>query len=214
MLIIGFSSGFCFAQKGPHFGLRTSYNYVGIINPNTYNMNIYQYSHRFGTSIGIIAGYNFLNNLGLQIELNKDSVGSTTVHKTDVIDYSREINLTYRQLPVMLKYMSSGKVAKFYVMAGPQFGKLIKGEVHIDSNSIIKTISDTAFKQKDISLSFGIGGEFYIGKSFYISLSSRSNYGLTDLNHSAVKISNVLHKSTNVYSGVELGLHYLINKKD
>lgn len=133
------------AQQGIHFGFHGQMNSIWILNQNNYEFSEMDYEYKYGPLGGITLGYNFEDNLGVQVEFNYAQMGqdysdimkdfgptedpSKPDFKTKVLTY-RYVDVNYLQVPVLFKYMEGDTkdAIKYQLLAGLQFNYLISAD--------------------------------------------------------------------------------------
>lgn len=219
------------AQKGAHIGLHGLGNTVWILNQNSYGLEEFDYTLKTALGGGLVAGYNFTNQLGFQLELNALNLGQN-YESSKGANQVRKYNLNYIGIPVLLKYTGGDGNVKFYGQLGPQF--LFLNDANLDytdttgSNTITIAAKDR-FSPSDIGLNFGIGANISILPQLYVNAGLSFYYGFTDINNGDVtnapgtypqtgnwrwpdKSKGKYEPSNNAYGGLDIGLHYLFIK--
>jgi hypothetical protein len=214
------------AQKGLYIGIAGSANSVWITNQNNYGLPEMDYTTTFAMAGNLNIGYDFNNHIGLKLEFGLNQIGEK-YHDTKGSDtYSREVKLNYFNIPILFKYRTGGKIAKFYVAAGPQFNFLRSATQTYTKNGI--NYSDTVTSQSgkkfivgaediterynkmDIVARMDLGVNVTVIEHLMIDFGLTMGYGLMDLNDSDYQIgdfsSGVYHPSHSVFGGLTLGL--------
>lgn len=204
-----------FAQKGFHLGGEGGYNATFIVYQQTYGETELDYALTTGGFGGLVAGYNFDNHFGLQVEglfagqgqnYSKEMVNEPTTY--------REVKLSYFHIPFLFKYSCGAQYpTRFYLLAGPQLGILNSATIHYKDGGTEYTIdAKNRFTKNDWELVFELGSDFTITQGLYASTGLRFNYGLTDINDPAYRIPNhngIYNASLNALGGINVGLHYV-----
>lgn len=226
------------AQKAKKFeiGLQAGYNNTWIINQNNYGMPELDYESLWGLAYNLQLGYNFTNELGLFTEIGITNQGQN--YKGNMFHYDevqREINMSYLNIPVFFKFSYGETMARFKLLAGPQFCFLQKAEqTYIidgkEASDVLPNIQDKNGKPFDpgakdikdrynsmnIALVLDLGADiFLIEEMLYLSVAARFYYGLTDINASDFQLKNHdgnYEPSHNGGGGFYLGIHYVIGK--
>ncbi|MCX6350656.1 MAG: porin family protein [Bacteroidetes bacterium] len=220
------------AQKGFHAGIQGAYYGVGLLSPPTRfemqggtfsakkNKNPYtNFDMKYGSSVGLAIGYGFIPSVGIQVELNTSSMGNKshgTAYKGAVV--TREIDLTYTQVPVLLKFRPGNDgVVHSYFYIGPEFHFLTSASVNAKDSTGAQITPYSPkdkghFTTKDVGLAFGTGADFVLPAGIYFNLGVRIYYGFSDLNDPSYRIpsdpAKVYTASTNASAGLNLGVHY------
>lgn len=223
------------AQKGLHAGFKSGISSAWILNQNNYRTledypdiakSELAYKLKFGYNFGGVIGYNFNNSYGFQTELLYEQTGQNYEDnfrpQAGPLNAIRQIDLTYFAIPVLFKYTSKNKEhVRAYVLAGPQFGMLLKAKEKVLLNGVEKADNLTAsekFRTFDGGFALGAGVDVFFMKNFYISFGMFNYVGLSDINSDRVR--NFISKNDNTYqgsknfrTGLNLGLHYLFTKR-
>jgi hypothetical protein len=229
-LICLVTSNLLYAQKGYGGGLNIAYHSVWTLNQNTYGESDLDYVNTFRGAIGIQGFYNFSDMLGVWMEINKVKLGQK--YEDIPKGLNREIKMNYIAIPVMAKYISSGDVARFHFMIGPEFAFLTKASqvyqkngstysgtlTNLDGVPFDRAAEDITdrYNKVDIMLAFDIGADISITDNLILNGGLRANYGFTDINAEAYRIPNgsgEYSASHNAYFGFQAGLSYFLEKK-
>jgi len=191
-------------------GVQGMYNATGVIDPNNYGMHDGDYQFKYVGEFGIFGTFKFNKHIGVQIEVNTSSEGYSNASSPS-FPFTRNVNLNYLQVPILLKYNTDGSVLRYYLMGGVQFGFLNSAKYNVDSASktIISDASTNRYNSSDFGVVIATGLEVNFLPMLYANIGLRGNYGLTDINASAYKNSNG-NSSNNYWYGLELGLHYKV----
>lgn len=232
------------AQKGFQMGLLGSFNSIWIVNQNNYQTledftdptvraSELAYKYKFGYHAGLNALYNFNDNMGVQLRLLYSNGGqnyddnmyeATTTNADGRINVTRNVDLSYFQIPLHFKYTTSkGEKVKYYVAVGPSFGFLLGSKEVVKLDGVVKpdtsgiTASDK-FKKFDVGLNLNTGMNYYITEKLYLNLGLDAYYGLSDLNGAKMKALDwfskndiAYQKSHNMKFGLELGINYVFS---
>jgi len=210
-------------QNNEHYKYKTTFKWapVGLVVG-------YKFNYRNDLQV---EGY--ISHQGQQYDLmaNGDGSGNKIGEK--------HINLTYLQIPLLWKF-TSGDATRFNMHFGPQLGLLIKGEevneisqtggIKRDGNPIPTGTTILANKNKgedltknrgglnnlDPNLVLGFGLEKDITDHLYLTGNLRFNYGFKDFRDTETVIDATTGDKYilryNIYGGVQVGIHYTINK--
>ncbi len=247
--VISFS---LFAQKGFHLGASGAFDANFIYTQNNYGtlapftepyVRVSEMNYRFtyGGNGGIVLGYNFKSDWGLQGEVRYATAGQkyednfigpailpqgTFGGSYERVNVKREIKLAYVQIPIMAKYISRfGHTAKLFVCLGPQFGVRTAASEQVKIADITYLPDSLAFtsKQKfktfDMGIALQIGAEVYVTDNLYFDLGLSGYAGLLDLNGKVLKTlgwfshNDVKYQqSRNANVGLVVGIHYLFGR--
>lgn len=215
------------AQNGLYFGIAGSVVSTWITNQNNYSHPPLDYVRTFGGSGNLNVGFDFMKQLGVKIEIGYGQFGQKyTKTKTDSA-FTRQVKLNYLMIPVMLKYRTSGGLAKFFVAIGPQFNLLlsatqnylVNGDTFTETEQTVSgktfvigqsSIKDR-FSSSDIVARMDLGVDFTLIKHIMIEFGLKLGYGLTDLNATDYRLEDntgKYHASHNAYGGLTLGINY------
>lgn len=172
-----FTVGFINAQK-VEFGLK------GGMNSSTFSGDTdgIDFKSKVGFNIGAFTSIKLAEKIILQPELLFSIQGTKAVNVSEIVDdivYQGDVkfNLTYINVPIMLKY---NVAEKFNLEVGPQIGFLTsaKTSTKIDgySQATEQDIKDF-FESVDFGLNFGLGYDF----SNKVSGGIRYNLGLSNI---------------------------------
>ncbi len=241
-----------FAQKGFHIGVSGTFSTTFIYTQNNYGTlapfaiavvrgSEMNYRLTIGGRTGIVAGYNFNHNWGLQAELQYLSTGQkyednftgpatipgyTFGAGGGRVNVKREIRLSYIRVPIMAKFISNGgHTAKFYGALGPELGIRIgaKEEVkiadHIYLPDNLAFSSSEKFQAVDIGIALQLGTEVYVTDHLYLDIGFSSVIGVFDINGKKLKTLEWYSKNDVKYQksfisnvGLVAGIHYIIGK--
>lgn len=139
-------------QTGLHVGLQGGFNSVWILNQNNYGFQELDYRRTFGYSTGLALGYNFKNELGVQIDFNYATTGQDYFdiskdfcnidvngdNKPEKVDTYRYIDLAYFQIPIQFRYQSERtkkQIISFHAIAGPSLGFLTSAKMRYEADT-------------------------------------------------------------------------------
>ena len=131
----------------------------------------------------------------------------------------------------MFKYKTNGEVAKFYVMAGPQFNFLLsanqtyyKNDIKIEDQYQNPITSEwvklgeedltSYYTSYDIFARADFGVDIQILDNLFINTGLSFAYGLTDINADEWRIDNSsgdYNPSHNIAVGFNVGINYCLN---
>lgn len=248
--ILLFNSALLVAQKGFHIGASGTFAATFIYTQNNYGTlapfaipvvrgSEMNYKLTWGGRGGVVFGYNFKHNWGLQAEVQYLSTGQnyednftgpasipgyTFGTGGGRVNVKRSIRLSYVRIPILAKYISNGgHVAKFYCALGPELGIRVgaKEEVKI-ANHLYDELALTSkqkFQAVDIGVALQIGTEIYATDNLFFDIGLSSVIGAFDINGKALKNLDWYSKNdvnyqksfiTNV--GLVAGIHYLFGE--
>lgn len=235
-------------------GLGGAYNAVLITQQNFYGETEIDYAMppKFGYVGNLALGYGISDNFSVNAEFqysiqgikygqdNSQNGDFYLAPDTDQVnqsfeDPSREITLSYFNIPVLAKF-SFGRPAnntKFRLMLGPQFGFLLDAQQDylrngaqvetfvkdLDGQWFDVTSADITdrYENLDVGIVFDMGVDVYATHYFMINVGLRVNYGLMDINAEPYRLpsrdGDPYTASHNAFGGIYLGLNYLLDTK-
>ncbi len=229
-------TGQVMSQKQLYFGISGTGLSPWITNQNNYGDPELDYKLTFGFGVNANIGFDFNKHLGAKIEAGFQRLGQDYEDTRDGdTTFTRDIQLNYFTLPVLFKYKSSGSVARFYFLVGPQFNFLTSAkqkyyrQEEVYSNEIV-TLNGKPVKigEEDITVRYNsmdimarldAGVDITIIPSLFLNVGLTFAYGLTDINASDYQLpdhSGAYHASHNLYPGMNFGINYVlpIGKKE
>jgi len=170
--ILSLAAFSAFGQTGFHAGLNAGFNSVWIVNQNIYGYKELDYIRNFGVVPGVAVGYNFTDNMGVQLELNYAPLGqdysdvSSSFSLADdgqgkriKVETFRYVDLNYLSIPILFRYQSTRakkSIISYHLMIGPTIGLLLsadqtfEADVYQDGNIVTldnSVILDTVVAQ-------------------------------------------------------------------
>lgn len=226
-----FISGPVLSQKQLYFGLAGAGLSSVIINQNNYGLPYeMDYTFTLGGGGNANIGFDFNNHMGLKLEIGWAKLGQKYDKTYNDTTYTRNVKLNYLQIPLLFKYRTGGEVAKFYVMAGPQFNLLLSASQKYYKNEVIfndsitqpnwnqpvligeSTITDR-YNSLDIMGRLDLGVDFNITANLCVNVGMTMAYGFMDINASDWQIKDNTgnyNPSHNLYGGINFGINYLL----
>ena len=241
-----------FAQKGFHLGAVGAFNADFIYTQNNYGtlapfkepyVRVSEMDYRFtyGGHGGVVLGYNFKPQWGLQAEVRYATGGQkyednfigpaeipegTFGDSHTRVNVKRQIKLGYVQIPIMAKWISGfGHTAKLFICLGPQFGIRTAASEQVKIADYVYLPDSLAFtpKQKfktfDMGIALQIGAEVYATPNLYFDMGLTGYAGLLDINGKVLKTlgwyshNDVKYQqSRNASVGIMVGVHYLFGR--
>lgn len=184
-------AAFCFmnvsAQSPVSFGVKGGMNSTNLKYSGDYGSSLTTES-KIGFYAGLLAEIGISEIFAVQPEAMYSLMGA----KVD----KNNSNLSYVNIPVLLKYKSQG----LSIVGGPQLGILASAK--LDDGSSTTDIKDN-FKSTDFSLLFGAGYTTLSGFGF----DARYQFGLMDIASSDFSAFNTTVKN----NGFTFGIHYFFN---
>ena len=224
-----FSATVSLSQKSINFGLNGTAYASWIINQNTYGLPELEYDLKIGGGGAFNVTCNFNNNLSLQLEFDYCVRGQKYDGFQNKIPATRDITLTYYEIPILLKYMGKGSKTRFRFLAGPYFGilkaaeheYLVNGKVPntyvkpdgLDSALVATTDVLDRYEENDIGIILDVGADLILSDNWFMTIALRFNYGFNDINVSAWRFPNLngqYEPSNNFSGGLIFGINYKI----
>ncbi|MEI7664032.1 MAG: porin family protein [Bacteroidota bacterium] len=227
-----FAAGPLMSQKQLYFGIGGTGLSPLTIHQNTYGIGFFfdEKMTSFKASENVNIGFDFSKHLGLKVELGLTTLGQDYKDRTwDSAVYTRTIKMKYLQIPLLVKFRTSGKVGKFYLMAGPQLNLLSsatqtynKNGVQTDTNTTtlsgkILHVGDSDIKNRykslDIMARLDLGVDIIIAEHLLLNIGLTMAYGLTDINATDYRRpdhTGNYNPSHNAYGGINVGLCYIL----
>lgn len=224
-----FSATVSFSQESINFGVNGTAYASWIINQNTYGLPELEYDLKIGSGGAFNVTCNFNNNLSLQLEFDYSIRGQKYDGFQNKIPATRDITLSYYEIPILLKYMGKGSKTRFRILAGPYFGILKAAEheylvdgkvpdtyvkpVGLDSAFVAATDIFDRYEESDIGLILDVGADLILSENWFFNIGLRFNYGFKDINVPAWQFKNLngqYEASNNFSGGLIFGLNYKI----
>jgi len=230
IIVFFFTSGTLMSQKQLYFGLAGTGLSSVITNQNNYGLDFeMDYKVTFGGSGNVNIGFDFNQHAGLKLEIGFAKLGQRYEDIHDDTVYTRNVKLNYLQIPLMFKYRTGGEVARFYVMAGPQFNLLLSASQEYLKNEVFfndtvpgnwtkpeligeETITDR-YNSLDIMARIDLGVDINVASNLFLNVGLTMAYGLMDINATDWQIKDHTgnyNPSHNVYGGINFGINYVL----
>ncbi len=172
-----------------------------------------QPSLKFGTSKGLLMGYNFNNKFGIEAEYIYNAVqGQNYVMSEDEAIVEKSLSLTYDLIPVVAK-LKVGKVSDLtnkpvvlnYV-AGMQYG--ILKEARLPQDKRYDASAEELFKDTDLSVVLGLEYEIYLQENIMFSMGARGTFS-NDISTHEAPFND--YAKRNFTFGLRGSISYLLN---
>jgi len=172
------------------------------------NGDVIKGSFTLNQGAGLMLGFNFSKNIGIQGEINYYSVSQKYADQ----NISRDVDISYINIPVLLSLNTDKTMpVNLNVVVGPQFGYNVGAKISNNGNQNQNTTEATvAVKRGDIGVAYGAGLEIALNQShtFRLDFGFRGFYGLVAMDGSkegANTYNIVVNASRKSYGGY-LGL--------
>jgi hypothetical protein len=233
VIVLLFAAGPLMSQKQFYFGIAGTGLNSWITNQNNYGQPEMDYMITFGGGANANIGFDFNSHIGLKLEVGWQMLGQNykdTRNEDNVnVNYTRNINLSYLEIPLLFKYKTSGEIARFYVDAGPQFNLLLSAKQKYykmgeTDNDIVydldgkptligeETITDR-FESIDILGRLDLGVDITLVENLFLNAGLSFGYGFLDINASNWRVkdsSGNYNPSHNIFVGFNVGINYCI----
>jgi len=215
------------AQKGLYFGIAGTVQSNWITNQENYGLPYMDYVSTFGGAANLTVGYDFTNHIGLKIEVGYGQFGQKYTDKIADSSLKRQVKLNALEIPIMFKFRSGGKIARFYLAIGPQINMLLSASQTYTMNganfdTTRETVSGESFNvskeemkerwtSMDVMARLDVGMDITVVKHLMIEIGLKMGYGLMDLNSTDYRIKDIHNNYTpshNVFGGLTLGINY------
>jgi len=208
------------AQSNWYVGTTTGFNATGIQNQNPYENEKLPVSTTRGTSFGLLMGYSLNNKVSLSVEPQYSNAGQNYI---DILNEensnTRNIELNYVQIPVLMNYVLGDKRVKFNVQVGPQIGLLTSSLIEEsfigpDGGRLAGNTDQDRFNKSEISGVFSTGALISIAKKIQLRANVKTTTGFSDINKTTYKyedsFANEYKASKNFSTGINFGIVYAL----
>ncbi len=226
-------SGPLAAQSRLYFGANGALLSTWTTNQNNYGKPEMDYKFTFNPAGNVNIGYDFNKNIGLLFQPGYAVLGQKYGDERNDTNYTRRVNMGYIVFPLMFRYRTSGEIARFYAMAGPQLNLLIKAKQDYFANEV--TTDDEVYNPNlddfvkigeeditdryvpiDLMARIDFGVEVNIIDNLFLTAGISMAYGFMDLNDPDWRLddsSGNYNPSHNTYGGFSIGINYCFNPK-
>jgi opacity protein-like surface antigen len=170
-------------NQGFHIGVFISINNIWLSNKEfscSENVSNIKPKFDFGKSYGLNIGYDYSDRWGIELEAQYAEQGQKYTETSVSNNTSKEVNLNYLKLPLMVKYKQSfinsynSKPIVMSFLFGPQMGFLLKKEARVDGKSVACT---QAYSKVETGLAAGIDFDLYMMRYMYLTIGARTGFG-------------------------------------
>ncbi len=206
--------------KGWHIGVKGEFNNTWIlVNPPSTGTSMVQLNYKIdaGLAYGLLAGYDFNNKFGFQIEYHLVSQMAQRYEiSSQYAAKNGSIRLNYNHIPLLFKFkwhplkgVEQKPVVMDY-MVGVQYGWL---KSTTKPNLIYTAIPGSDYINQQVNLTewdfvTAVNYDMYLNDRFFISMGGRATFGG---NVKKLVNDNISAKSKNLTLGLEVGLHYKLH---
>ena len=230
-IVMLFLTGPLMAQKQLYFGAAGTALSSVIINQNNYGLPFeMNYDVTMGGSGNAIIGFDFNKHVGLRLEIGWAKLGQKYSDEYMDTIYTRNVKLNYLQIPLMFKFRTGGEVARFYLLAGPQFNILLSASQKYMKHDDIpvgnytpsewtkpiligeETITDR-YNSLDVMGRLDFGIDITVAKNLFLNVGLTMAYGFMDINATDWQIkpyNSDYSPSQNAYGGINFGINYVL----
>jgi hypothetical protein len=220
------------AHSQLYVGVGGMYGTSGITNQNTYGEAEMDYVMKPCWGVNLDVGYNFTKNLGILMEFKYQAMGQKYQDTQQDTVNTRDIDMNYFMMPILFKYRTGGKVARFYAMAGPQVGYLLGANQEYlrgskpmppfyqpetgDTLDVSEPDITDRYASIDIMGRLDLGAEVSLTGNLFLNVGLTMAYGFFDLNSTTWRYddsSGNYNPSHNFYGGLNASICYRFDFK-
>ena len=204
-----------YSMKGVYIGASGSYNQTSIIEyGNTFKgARPIQPSLKFGSSKGLMLGYNFNNKFGIEAEFIYNAIqGQNYVMSEDEQIVEKSLSLNYDLIPVVAK-IKVGRISNITNMpvvlnytAGIQYGML--REARLPQDKRYEETTEELFTDQVLSVVLGLEYDIFVQENLMLTLGTRGAIS-TDISTHSGPLS--YYNKRNFVFGLRAGLSYAFN---
>lgn len=181
-----------YTLKGVYFGISGSYNQTSLLEYE----NVFkgerpiQPSLKFGTSKGLLFGYNFSNKFGIEGEfIYNATLGQNYVMSEDEEIVEKSLSLSYDLIPIVAK-IKVGRISSVTNLpvilnytAGIQYGQL--REARLPQDKRYEETDEELFKENDLSVVLGLEYDIFVQDNLMLTLGTRGSISTDVSTHNA-----------------------------
>lgn len=133
----------------------------------------------FGKSFGVNLGYDYTSRWGIQTEIAYNEQGQKYTEQTEKGKISKELDLAYLRIPLMLKYKINfinnynTKPVIVNFLLGPQVNFLLSKKTLVNDK---KQSFDANYNRGEFGLYGGVDFDLFMTKNFYVTFGSRIGF--------------------------------------
>jgi hypothetical protein len=196
------------AQRGLEFGAYIQPQVHWLLNDQDLNAgDSMQYKLSFSTAVGINAGYNFTDFLGVRSGISYTTLGQDYINKSSDPDTSFGVDLKYLRIPLYLK-INTGINSKVSVMimGGPQLGFLTAAE-YLEDGRVEADIVDN-YNLIELSASLAAGLQINMDDGSTLNFLWRNEYSLANVEKDVSNRDASRNLSTGIYIAYNYNLSF------
>jgi len=201
--------------RGVHLGLTAGVNFTDIKNP--FDAPDPEIDHEYNPEpgLGLLGGYQFDDVFSVHTGVLYTPMGrlakETFRIQGEPVPIEKTVDLTYIQIPLLLRLNPTKSLTGFYGQAGLVYSLLQSAEV-VRNGEVQDT--DGLFRDQEVGALAEIGPSLALNEQLYLTLGVRAYFGITDLNHEDLNTTGLLvGKSQNLALGVHLALNYMLSRR-
>ncbi len=190
-----------------------------MVNPPSTGTSSTQLNYKIdaGLAYGLLAGYDFNNKFGLQIEYHLVSqLAQRYEISSQYAAQTGSLRFNYNHIPLLFKFkwhplkgVEQKPVVMDYIV-GVQYGWL---KSTTTPNFVYTTIPGSDYINQQVNLTewdlvAAVNYDLYLNDRFFISMGGRTTFGG---NLKKLANDNISAKSKNLTLGLEVGLHYKLH---
>jgi hypothetical protein len=191
-----------FSQEGLYFGAHYSYNSSWLMNKQVFDQDAeMDVAITFGNFYGIIAGYNFTDKFGVEINANVNNINQDYEGElkypvlNEINTYVSSIQISTLDVPVLAKFgydnyfevgpvlqlVNSASFTRVFDNSSNLTTNVYNGNLFIPSEVDRREMTDY-FSQQNIAIAFGFGTKIdIIQYKLQLNLGVRFQYTITDM---------------------------------
>lgn len=202
--------GDTYSITGFYFGARIAPQLSWMVNQDDLNDEYFETRQKVAASLGLAAGYNFSEHLGIETNLIYSLQGQSYQYKG--IEYNQKVN--YVKIPVMFTYTSSSSPIMFLGKVGPQLNILTKAKIDpvpVITGEAITNNNEARYESMVLGGVLSLGGRYALTHNLFVDASLRYDISFTNVEDKAYKYYTADRADTyNMTAGIELGVNYML----
>jgi hypothetical protein len=196
------------AQKGFNLSVKATPEFSFLLNKDDNDNSLYVSKATFNTNVGIGAGYNFTDNIGVAI----DGLYSMQGQKYELSgnEYNQKVN--YIKVPVYFTYNSNpAKVISFSGKIGPQVSFLSTSKLTDNDGKDVVDDTNDHYEKATFGGAAEAGIQIKLQSDLFLTTGVRFDVDFTnaeDKDYTSYPAGRA--KTYNMTSGLEVGLKYFL----